>query len=250
MKNRPPWSLLAPTILVALWTTIAVTSWGVRHGVATPWAVVARARIDFATRDFWMDAGSTALRSVVGVGASVGAGLLVGVALGRSTRVWRACEPTVDFLRSIPPMLVYPLALLAFGFGESARFAAVVFGCTGIVAVPVARALAQVPSARLDTIAIVGLRGFAAARALYGYEALPGLFTGVRLAATAGVVVVVVSEMLTGASHGLGVRAQADLMEYKPEGLWLIVFVVGIISYAVNAGLVTLERRCVHWSGR
>jgi NitT/TauT family transport system permease protein len=140
--------------------------------------------------------------------------------------------------------------LLALGYGEASRGAAVFFGSTFVVTLSVAAALAQTPRAREDAVRLAGLRGLAALRVLYLYEALPALITGVRLAITSGFIVVVVSEMLVGARSGLGVRAQSALVEYRTEMLWLVICVAGALSVALSAALRFAERRAVHWAGR
>ncbi|MEI8254213.1 MAG: ABC transporter permease subunit [Deltaproteobacteria bacterium] len=250
MKRPSLLPAVAPLVLLAAWFAIALTPWATHHAVPRPGEVLAVARTELLTVTLWRDLGATLARTAAGVGLAATLGAALGFLLGRSPTAWRASEPTVDFLRSIPPILSYPLFLLALGYGESARIAAVAFGSTGIVLLHVARALAQVPRARVDTVKLAGLRGLAAVRALYLYESLPALFTGVRLAFTAGLIVVVVSEMLTGAHYGLGVRAQEALLEYRADLLWLVILVAGLATFAISGTLAWAERRYVHWAGR
>ena len=157
----------------------------------------------------WLDVGATLARLLVGVAIATVVGWALGLALGRSERVWRRVEPLVDFVRAIPPVLAFPVCLILFGYSEQARVAAIVFGTTGIIVLHVASGLARAPVARRDTARLAGLRGLGLVLRVDVFETLPSLLLGARIALTAGLIVSVVSEMLVGCEHGLGARAVA-----------------------------------------
>ncbi|MEO5876053.1 MAG: ABC transporter permease subunit, partial [Streptosporangiaceae bacterium] len=79
-------------------------------------------------------------------------------------------------------------------------------------------------------------------------SAAPFITTGVRIAASVALVVVVSSELLAGDGTGIGgyilttqsSGGQTDLM--LAAALW-----TGIIGVLVNGGLVRLERRAFRW---
>jgi ABC-type nitrate/sulfonate/bicarbonate transport system permease component len=247
---RAPRSLLrvtAPLALLGLWGAASRSAWGRAHSVPTP-AEVAHAAVEGA-RDGTLlcDCADTLARTLAGAGAAVLLGGALGLWLGGRPGLWRAVEPTADFVRSIPPVLVYPLLLLGFGYNEGSRLATVAFGAFGAVLLPVAAALARAPAARADVVRLAGLRGYAAFRVLHLPEALPALVTGARLALTTALVITVVTEMLVGSRHGLGVRALAALQEYRPERLWCVVLLSGALNAGLSGALVALERRLVRW---
>lgn len=238
---------MAPLALLALWATASMTSWGREHSVPRL-AEVARAAVEGAGDGTLLgDLGDTLARVLAGAGLAVLLGGALGLWLGGRPSLWRAVEPTADFVRSIPPILVYPLLLMGFGYNEGSRLAAVAFGGFGAVMLPVASALARVPAARSDVVRLSGLRGWAAFRVLHLPEALPALLMGARLALATALVIVVVTEMLVGSRYGLGVRALAALQEYRPERLWLVVLLSGGLNAALSGALVALERRLVRW---
>lgn len=238
---------MAPLALLALWAMASMTSWGREHSVPTL-AEVARAAVEGAGDGTLLgDLGDTLARVLAGAGLAVLLGGALGLWLGGRPSLWRAVEPTADFVRSIPPILVYPLLLMGFGYNEGSRLAAVAFGGFGAVMLPVASALARVPAARSDVVRLSGLRGWAAFRVLHLPEALPALLMGARLALATALVIVVVTEMLVGSRYGLGVRALAALQEYRPERLWLVVLLSGGLNAALSGALVALERRLVRW---
>lgn len=238
---------MAPLALLALWGSASMTPWGRAHSVPTL-SEMTRAAVEGASDGtLGRDLGDTLARVLSGAGVAVLLGGALGLWLGGRPALWRAVEPTADFVRSIPPILVYPLLLMGFGYNEGSRLAAVAFGGFGVVLLPVAAALSRVPSARSDVVRLSGLHGWAAFRVLHLPEALPALLLGARLALTNALVITVVTEMLVGSRHGLGVRALAALQEYRPERLWLVVLLSGALNAALSGALLALERRLVRW---
>ena len=239
--------LLAPLLLVGLWLVAWSVGWPGPRAVPSPTELARTALEELPSRALWRDVAATVARVGAGLAVALLLGGSLGLALGISTRRWRAAEPTVDFLRSVPPILTFPLFLLALGYGEPARIAAVIFGTTGIVLLHVASGLARAPAARADVVRVAGLRGWPAFVHLHLWEALPSLLVGTRVARAAGLVIAVVSEMIVGADHGLGGRAVQALLAYRADRLWLVILVAGAIGQALSRLVVMLERRLVDW---
>ena len=236
-------ALVAPALLIGLWQLAHLAGWPSPRAVPAPWDVARLGGSELAGPELWRDIGATLARVGAGLGIATLLGSAVGLLLGASRAAWRAAEPTLDFVRSIPPILTFPLCLLGFGYGDDARVAAVVFGTTGIIVLHVASALARAPRARRETLRLCGAGRLAELRELHFWEALPGLVTGLRVALAAALVIAVVTEMLVGAPHGLGVRARDAQIGYRADQLWLVIVVAGAIGWALSSALAAVERR-------
>jgi ABC-type nitrate/sulfonate/bicarbonate transport system permease component len=241
--------LLPPAALIALWLACAWSGWPSPRAFPTPGALVAAARADVAGPALWLDLGATLARLAAGLAITVAIGVPLGIVLGSARPRWRAAEPTVDFLRAVPPILTFPLFLLALGYGEAARVAAVAFGTVGILLLQVAEGLARAPRDRADAVRLAGLRGVRAHAHLHLWEALPSIVVGLRLALAAGLIIVVVTEMLIGAPHGLGVRALGALLAYRADELWVVILVAGAVGQGLSLLVTRAGRRLVHWEG-
>ena len=245
MRSR----ILAPFVLLGLWFAAAYAGWPSPRAVPAPRDVALVAASELMAQRVWLDIGATLGRVVLGVSVATMLGGLAGIALGASRSRWRAVLPTVEFLRAIPPILTFPLFLLALGYGDGARVAAIVFGTTGIVLLNVATGLSRAPTERAETVQLCGLGAGAAFLHLHLYEALPSLFTGVRLALAAGLVISVVTEMLVGAGYGLGARALGAQLAYRADELWFVIALAGMLGMTLSGLVLAIERRVVHWRG-
>ena len=238
--------LLAPAALAALWLLAVVVGAGSR-AVPTPAALFRTSYAELTSAALWLDAAATLARVLCGVVGGAVLATALGLLLGRRRATWAAVEPTVDFVRAVPPILIFPVFLLAFGYGESARIATIAAGSGTIVLLQIAAGLARAPAARRDTVRLAGLHGWSTFSHLYFFETLAPLLLGLRLAVQAGLIIAVVSEMLIGASRGLGARALAAQISYRPDLLWLAIAMAGLLGATLSSALSRLERRVVHW---
>lgn len=242
-------SLVAPLVAAA-----GLVAWGalasiapLRRAVPTPAEMAATTWEALTHATLWHDAGATLARVIAGVTLASVVGLLAGVACGQSARGYERTAPALDFIRSVPPVLMFPLGLMLLGYGEPARVVTIAAGTWGIVAVEVAAALRHAPAAREEVLRVAGVSPWTRFWRVRAYELLPGLFMGVRMALAAGMIVAVVGEMLVGVPHGLGARALDAQIAGRPDLLWLVIAASGLLGTALSRLVARIERRVVRW---
>lgn len=233
MRRHP--AIVPVVCLVALWTLASASAWARAHGVASPAAVLQSLAADLLHGGLWLDVVATLGRALAGTTLALCVGGAVGFCLGLRTGAQRSLMPVLELLRSVPPILVYPLLLLALGYGEAARLAAACFGAAGVVALPVAQALRATPQARRDAVALAGLGPWSRLRVLHMPQCADAVVTAARLAWTQCLVVTVVTEMLVTPPRGLGAVALGALQEYRADRLWAVIVLVACLSAAVSA---------------
>ena len=185
---------------------------------------------------------ATAARAGVGLGAGVAAGLGIGALAAVLVRRAPVIDGLFDLARSVPPVLILPVCLLAFGYNEVARLATVAFGCVWTVALAVITAASSPRSARREMLDVAGATPLRALAWTQPWESLGILVVGLRTSASTAVIVAVVTEMIAGAEHGLGSRVIAAQIVGDTAGLTLDVLAAGALGYVVNLGLRGLER--------
>ena len=78
---------------------------------------------------------------------------------------------------------------------------------------------------------------------------MPSIVVGIRLALSISMIIVIVTEMLIGAEHGLGTRIQSIQIAStaRTPGLFGMVLVIGIIGFILNIFFIYLERKLGKW---
>jgi len=170
------------------------------------------------------------------------------VALGARRRVWRRVAPTVELLRAIPRSSPFPLFLLALGYGNGARIAAIVFGTTGIVLFHVAAGLARARARAPRRSSSPGCAAWTPRCTCTATRRCRRCSPESRIALAAGLVIAVVTEMLIGARYGLGARALDAQLAYRADQLWFVILLAGCAGMVLSGLVGLLERRLVRWS--
>jgi ABC-type nitrate/sulfonate/bicarbonate transport system permease component len=217
--------------------------------IATPMEV-ARIIIDSALarlsedENVFFHAGATIVRVLIGWSLSLLFGICIGAILGLTSTAYKIIEPVVDFFRSIPPIMVFPLFLVAFNYGEEAYISTIVFGCTPLVALTVARGFQQMSVVRLELLKVY--RASTKVRLLAKMmEVLPSCILAARLAFSISIIIAVVSEMVFTPRNGkaLGTLAKEAEIAFHTPIFITATLIIGLFGYAVNFGIGWLEER-------
>jgi len=151
-------------------------------------------------------------------------------------------EGLLDLARSIPPVVILPVCLLAFGYNELARVATVASGCVWTISLAVTTAASAPRSTRREMLDVARATPLQALAWTQPWESLGVLVVSLRTSASTAVVVAVVTEMIAGSERGLGARVIAAQISGDTDGLTLDVLVAGALGYVINLGLRGLER--------
>ena len=147
------------------------------------------------TAFFWEHLSNTLRAFGLALVIAVVVGLAIGFALGLNRLSGEAMEPMLVALYSIPKITLYPILLLAFGLGMSAKVA---FGAIhGII--PVAlftlAAVRGIKPILLKTGRVLKLDSQAMVRSILFPAAVPEIFTGLRVGFSLTMIGTVLGEM-------------------------------------------------------
>jgi len=208
----------------------------------TPWQTV-RYTIRLAqTELFWVHLDNTMRAFALALVIALVVGLLIGFALGMHRLSADAMEPMLVALYSIPKVTLYPIILLAFGLGMSAKVA---FGAIhGII--PIAlftlNALRSTKPILLKTGRVLKLDAQQTVRWVLFPAAVPETFTGIRVGFSLTLIGTILGEMFA-AQHGLGYLLMNAIGLYNVDVIMAVTFLLVVFAASVNAVLLAIDRR-------
>jgi ABC-type nitrate/sulfonate/bicarbonate transport system permease component len=172
--------------------------------------------------------------------------LVLGIVMGLN-RVTRAIfDPLIAATYPIPKSAILPLALLIFGLGEPSKIFMVAIGVFFPVAINATTGVLEINKIYLD----VG-RNYKASRwntfwtiALPG--ALPVIMTGFKLGIGIGLILIAIAEMV-GANNGLGRLIWSAWETFSVEQMYVGLFMIALIGFALTVLLNELERFIIPW---
>jgi ABC-type nitrate/sulfonate/bicarbonate transport system permease component len=184
-------------------------------------------------------------RMAAGFALAAVAGIVLGIAVGRSRRAYALCNPVLQFARAVPPPALVPVFVVVFDFGTPMQVASIVFSAVWPVLVNSAEGARATDPLRLQVAAVLRLTGPERLWFLILPSALPRIFAGLRLSLSLCLILMVFSELLPGSDNGIGftltdAQTRSDLLT-----VWAALVLLGALGHLLNTGLLAVEKRLV-----
>ncbi|WP_319417059.1 ABC transporter permease [Marispirochaeta aestuarii] len=158
----------------------------------------------------------------------------------------RALYPYIVVSQTVPIIFIYPLFLIWFGFGLTAKVVVVVLVCFFPVAVSLIDGLQNTDPDLIDLFRGMRAKPLQIFLQVRLPGALPNLFSGLRIAATYSVMGAVIGEWL-GAQTGMGVYMMRSYKTFNTPRVFAAILVVVIVSLMVVAAVSLAERFFLSW---
>lgn len=200
--------------------------------------------------DLYAALGWTALAAIIGFAASAIVGVTLAVLLAASRIMRRAIYPYTVFFQTVPIVAIAPMLVFWLDAGlKSVAVCAFIVSVFPVIANSLVGLLSTEP-ALVDLFRLYGAGPIASFWKLRLPSALPGIFTGLRIAAGLSVIGTVVAELLVGSlgqGAGLGVQIMSSIKYGHADRVFaavLLASLLGLMMFAaVNAASYLALRR-------
>jgi NitT/TauT family transport system permease protein len=172
----------------------------------------------------------------------------LGIAIGTSDVSYRMVSPLIEFMRPIPSVALIPLGILLWGQGFPMKVILVAYATTWPILFNTVYGVHDVEPVALQTARCFGLRRGPVLRHVVLPSAAPLIFTGIRISASIGLIVVVGCELLASADSGIGsyilfVSSSGGQMDSVLAG----AAVAGLLGALINSIFELIDRRVFAW---
>jgi NitT/TauT family transport system permease protein len=173
---------------------------------------------------------------------SVVIGLLVGFWLGFDRLSSDALEPMIVTVYAIPKLTLYPILLLAFGLGLSAKVAfGVIHGVIPIILFTLA-AVRNTKPILLKTGHVLKLSRPQMVRWILFPAAMPEIFTGLRVGFSLTLIGSLLAEMFAS-QRGLGYLLMTGIGLHNIDLVMSVTLLIVVFAAAVSTLLLQIDRR-------
>ena len=189
----------------------------------------------------------TLVTTLIGFGAAVGLGLLLGFAIGSSATVNDALYPLLVGFNSIPKAAVVPLLVMWFGIGTVPAVLTAFLLAFFPVAVNVAVGLATLEGELRDVLRSLGASRGQIFRKVGVPRTMPLFFASLKVAVSSAFVGSVISETVAS-NAGIGYLmavAASDFNTRLAFGGLAVLAALGVLLYGIFAAI---ERRMTSWA--
>ena len=198
------------------------------------------------TGQLWTHLSASLLRSGAGFGIAVAVAVPLGTAIAWYRPVRELLSPVLELFRNTAALALLPVFVLILGIGETSKVAIVVYACFFPILLNTISGVSSVDQQLLRSARVLGLSPVTTFRKVVFPAALPTIFTGVRIAGAAAILVLIAAEMI-GATAGLGYLINYSQYNFLIPQMYAAILTTTAVGLAVNYGLVTLERRFSRW---
>ena len=162
--------------ILAIWLGLYAYAGDV--AITSPWRTFAFAAELFSRTSFWNHVGATMIAFAIAFAISVVAGVALGLMLGMRRFAGDVVEPIVSSFYTIPKVTLYPVMLLIFGLGMSAKVAfGVIHGMIPVMLFTMA-AVKNIQPVLLRTARVLRLSPTQAALSVLAPAVKPEIITG------------------------------------------------------------------------
>lgn len=235
-----PW--LFPLALLAIWQLGSAQQWISPQVLPAPEFVAQTLAELYHSDELWLHTGASLQRVLLGFALGSLLGLLLGVAMGLSQRIEAYVLPTFNALVQIPVLAWLPFVMLLVGIGEAFKYILIAKAALVPVTLNTLQGFRQIPVAWLEVACIYRYTKRQQVLEVVLPQAVPTLFTGLRLGFTKAWLSLVVVE-LVASSEGLGYLIVYGRQLFQLDLVLAAVIVVGAIGYAMDRLLDVAERR-------
>lgn len=241
-------NLVGLIAFLGLWELV-VRSGLVREEDVPPATVVLTRIADLlGQEEFLRDTLATVLAWLIALGIAAAIGVPLGLVLGNFPRVRIATRALVEFLRPIPSVALIPLILVSIGGGPEAKITLAVYAAVWPILYNTIYAFDEIDPLLIDTARSCGVSKAGILTSVALPHAAPFVFTGLRISASVGLIVIVSTEFIAGANVGIGsVILEAAHGAGRTDIVLAGTVVAGLIGYLANEGLERLSGRLFGW---
>lgn len=190
----------------------------------------------------------TFMNAAQGFVVGCGAGILTGIASARFSKFSAAILPLAIAANAVPIIAFAPIMNTWFGVtSPNSKIAIVAVLCYFPAMISTLRGLTSVNQTQLELMRTYAASEIDIFRWLRLPNALPFMFSALKLATTLAMIAAIVSEFFGGSLSGLGYRIREDAALFRFPECWAAIVVASLFGISFYMLISALERSAMPW---
>ncbi len=243
-------AFIGPLALLLVWYSVSTLRLVNPFFLPSPWNVFLELKNLLFSQGVYIHLAKTLYRMFSGYLLAILLGVPLGIMVGYWEKAYNSLEFVIEFFRGFPATSLFPLFMLAFGIGDAAKIAIVIFSCSLVITINTLYGVRNSSKTRqMVAETMKASKAYIFARVILP-DALPYITAGLRTALSLTLIIVVILEMFIGTDKGLGHLIYNAHMTYQIPEMYATIIITGLIGYGMNKGFIKLEEEVIHWGGR
>ncbi len=198
------------------------------------------------TPAFWGALGATLYGWALGMLIAAAIGIPAGMLIGANRIATTMSQGMIDFLRTVPAIMLVPLVVLLMGSTLEMKVTLIVISSVWPILIHARYAIGHVDPVAQDSVGVFRVRAIDRVAFLFIPSAAPLIATGIRVAATVALMVSIGTEIVTSAP-GIGQQILLAQANSNPARAFVFILVSGLLGVVINLSFSALQRRAMFW---
>ena len=256
LRLSPPWFVVLPIALLALWHFAVELRWVVEGIIPSPeqvlrswyiWIFGGSKGMLSPYSGTWLDNVTYSSRRVLqGFALAAALAIPLGLMIGWSRLAARLVDPTVQLLRPVPITAWLPFAIAVFGIYDASALFLIGLGAFYPIVVNTTHGVRDTNLLLLRAAQMLGAGPTTVLTRVVFPSALPSIFTGMRLGIGVAWTAVIVAEMIAVKS-GLGYVLWDAYYVGRMDICVATMFSVGLLGFISDQIIVLIGRLVLRW---
>lgn len=196
--------------------------------------------------DLWTDTKASLHRSLLGFVIAIGVAVPLGLFIAWYRHVGEVLSPLLSVFLNTAAVALLPVFTLILGIGDVSKISIIAYASFWPVLYNTISGAKNVDPLLIKSARSLGVSNIRLFQKVVLPAAVPTIFTGIRLAGAASILVLITTEFV-GAKAGLGYLISTSQFNFQIPQMYAGILTVSAIGVTFNYLLVFLERRASRW---
>ena len=195
---------------------------------------------------YWFDLVVTIIETVSGFLISIALGFVSAILMDSFKIVNKIIYPLLITSQTIPIITLAPLFIIWFGYGLLPKIIIVILICFFPISISLLSGFANVDYEQVNLLKSMKASKIQIYKFIKLPSALPGFFSGLKIAATYSIMGATIGEWV-GGKDGLGVFMLRAKHSFATEKVFAAIFVITILSILFIKLIDSIEKKSMPW---
>lgn len=177
------------------------------------------------------------------------AGIPIGISMGLSKIVRGTMDPIIELYRPVPPLAFIPLIIVWMGIGDQGKIFLIFLAVFSIMVINSRSGVRSVTIEKIHAAYSLGASRWQVLFHVILVNALPEIFTGMRVAMGVAWGTLVAAEMVA-ATSGIGWMVINSARFLRTDIVIMGIIVMGVMGYVFDLLMRTVEAKIIPWKGK
>jgi NitT/TauT family transport system permease protein len=196
--------------------------------------------------NLWVATAITLKNTLVGFITGVASGFIVGLTLGRSSRLSAIFQPFITAVNSIPRIALAPIIVLAFGIGDMSKVVTSWIVMVFLVFFNTFEGARSIDEGFINVARLLGASEWQITRTVVIPSTMAWVFASLTPAISFALIGVIVGEFI-GAERGIGRLIIESEARGEASGMMVAVMVLMLVGVALSALIWRLQAYLLRW---